>query len=172
MNKKFKKLSCLLSFIFLFTIVGCSKNSKNLEENNRLSNVNNEVSSENNDTNQVSKSTDYAGDTNILEDQYYYSKDDVIDYIHLYKKLPDNYITKADAKDMNWSPSDYTYVIGGDKFGNREGKLPKEKNRQYYEADVQEGYSEENRGPIRIVYSNDGLIFYTEDHYESFERVY
>ena len=60
--------------------------------------------------------------------------------------------------------------IGGDKFGNREGLLPKEDGRQYYECDVnyQGGY----RGAERIVFSNDGLIFYTDDHYNSFTQLY
>jgi guanyl-specific ribonuclease Sa len=60
--------------------------------------------------------------------------------------------------------------IGGDTFGNREGILPKEKGRKYYECDV--NYEGGYRGGERIVYSNDGLIFYTEDHYKSFEQLY
>lgn len=60
--------------------------------------------------------------------------------------------------------------IGGNKFGNREGLLPKEKGRTYYECDV--NYESGYRGEERIVYSNDGLIYYTGDHYESFELLY
>ena len=59
--------------------------------------------------------------------------------------------------------------IGGDKFGNREGLLPKESGRQYYECDID--YEGGYRNGKRIVYSNDGLIYYTEDHYESFEEI-
>jgi len=60
--------------------------------------------------------------------------------------------------------------IGGDTFGNREGLLPKADGRKYYECDV--NYEGGYRNGERIVYSNDGLIFYTDDHYESFEQLY
>ena len=59
--------------------------------------------------------------------------------------------------------------IGGDKFGNREGILPKEDGRVYYECDID--YEGGYRNEKRIVFSNDGLIFYTEDHYQSFEEL-
>ena len=60
--------------------------------------------------------------------------------------------------------------IGGAKFGNREGLLPKEDGRQYYQSDV--NYEGGYRGAERIVFSNDGLIFYTDDHYNSFTQLY
>ncbi len=60
--------------------------------------------------------------------------------------------------------------IGGDKFGNREGLLPIKKSRQYYECDVD--YESGWRNAKRIVYSNDGLIFFTDDHYASFKQLY
>ena len=59
--------------------------------------------------------------------------------------------------------------IGGDRFGNREGLLPEEDDRIYYECDID--YEGGYRNGKRIVFSNDGLIFYTEDHYESFEEI-
>ena len=62
-------------------------------------------------------------------------------------------------------------MVGGDSFGNREGQLPKKSGRRYYEADLKAGYTN-HRGPLRLVYSNDGLIFYTQDHYDSFEQLY
>ena len=107
----------------------------------------------------------------LKESGYYYARDDVALYIHLYGHLPDNYITKSEADQMGWSPEDRDYVVGGNRFGNREGKLPKKPGRQYYEADVQAGYTH-HRGPQRLVYSDDGLIFYTSDHYETFEQLY
>ena len=109
--------------------------------------------------------------TILDEDGYYYELQEVADYIYQYGHLPNNYITKAEASQMNWDTSQREYVIGGDKFGNREGLLPEEEGRQYYEADIQAGYTH-HRGPERIVYSNDRLIFYTPDHYESFEQLY
>ena len=60
--------------------------------------------------------------------------------------------------------------IGGDIFGNREGLLPEENERVYYECDV--NYAGGFRGSERVVFSDDGLIYYTGDHYESFEMLY
>ena len=101
----------------------------------------------------------------------------VAEYIHKYNKLPSNYITKNKARELGWE-SDKGNLwevtdemsIGGDKFGNREGLLPKKEGRIYYECDV--NYKGGYRGAERIVYSNDGLIFYTNDHYESFTQLY
>ncbi len=113
----------------------------------------------------------------IAEDGIYTTPEEVAEYIHLYEKLPSNYLTKKQAMDLGWDSSkgnlwDVTDkgVIGGDKFGNREGLLPKEKGRQYYECDV--NYEGSYRGGERIVYSKDGLIFYTKDHYKSFKQLY
>ena len=73
---------------------------------------------------------------------------------------------------MGWSVEDNDgYVIGGNRFGNREGLLPEEDGRQYFEADLIDGYTS-HRGPQRLVYSNDGLIFFSDDHYSSFTQLY
>lgn len=98
-------------------------------------------------------------------------------YIHTYNKLPSNYITKQEAEDLGWISSKGNLKkvapgksIGGDRFGNYEGKLPKARGRSYTECDIDfdGGY----RNSKRIIFSNDGLIFYTEDHYETFEQLY
>lgn len=112
----------------------------------------------------------------IAEDGSYYSKDDVALYIHTYGHLPDNYVTKKEARKAGWSSgSVQKYIpgaaIGGDVFSNREGLLPKKKGRTYYECDIDTN-GKKQRGDKRIIYSNDGLIFYTEDHYQSFEQLY
>ena len=60
--------------------------------------------------------------------------------------------------------------IGGDYFGNRENLLPNKKNRKWYECDI--NYNGGYRNSERIVFSNDGLIYYTSNHYESFEQLY
>lgn len=112
-------------------------------------------------------------------DEYgdYYTKDEVALYIHTYSKLPANFITKNEARDLGWEGGSVEEVcgeglaIGGDKFGNREGLLPKAKGRQYYECDI-DTVGKNSRGAKRIVYSNDGLIYYTDDHYESFTLLY
>lgn len=113
----------------------------------------------------------------ILESQTYSSKDDVASYLHLYGHLPDNYITKQDAQKLGWESSKGNLwdvapgkSIGGSRFGNYEGLLPESDSRQYYECDID--YNGGFRNEKRIVYSNDGLIYYTEDHYESFELLY
>lgn len=112
----------------------------------------------------------------IDEDGWYYSKDDVALYIYTYGKLPENFITKSEARDLGWTGGGVgSYkegaAIGGDKFGNREGLLPKKNGRQYYECDI-DTKGKGSRGAKRIVFSNDGLIYYTDDHYESFELLY
>ncbi|GGG65443.1 ribonuclease domain-containing protein [Paenibacillus radicis (ex Gao et al. 2016)] len=100
----------------------------------------------------------------------------VSDYIRQHHKLPDNFITKKEAEQLGWvaSKGNLNQVapgksIGGDRFGNREGLLPKEKNRIWYEADI--NYKKGTRGADRILYSNDGLIYMTTDHYKSFTDI-
>lgn len=114
--------------------------------------------------------------TTLNEDGWFYSAEDVSMYLVTYGCLPDNFITKEEARDLGWeggSVEEYApgCAIGGDRFGNREGLLPTAPGRQYYECDIDtDGRS--SRGAKRIVYSNDGLIYYTEDHYESFTLLY
>ena len=93
----------------------------------------------------------------------YTSAEDVVLYLHLYAHLPQNFITKKDARALGW--------IGGDRFGNYEGLLPDAPGREYHECDIDTLHAA-SRGAKRIVYSNDGLIYYTEDHYESFILLY
>jgi len=112
----------------------------------------------------------------IDENGSYDDKDNVALYIHTYGKLPPNYITKAEAEELGWEGGSVERYaegkcIGGSKFGNYEGLLPKKKDRQYYECDI-DTLGANSRGAKRIVYSNDGLIYYTDDHYESFELLY
>ena len=106
----------------------------------------------------------------------YTSKDDVALYIHTYGELPKNFITKKEAERLGWDGGSLERYapgksIGGSYFGNYEGKLPKKKGRTYYECDI-DTKGKRSRGPKRIVYSNDGLIYYTPDHYETFELLY
>ena len=106
----------------------------------------------------------------------YTSKEDVGLYLSTYGHLPENFITKNDARALGWSGGgldDYAYgkCIGGDRFGNNEGILPEARGRQYYECDI-DTLHKDSRGAKRIVFSDDGLIYYTEDHYESFDLLY
>ena len=120
---------------------------------------------------------DPKGNTESL-DEYgsYDSLNDVALYIQLYGELPDNYITKNEAEDLGWNGGSVERVapgkcIGGDRFSNREGLLPKANGRTWTECDI-DTLGENSRGAKRIVYSNDGLIYYTDDHYESFQQIY
>lgn len=112
----------------------------------------------------------------IDENGTYTSKDDVALYIHTYGHLPSNFVTKKEAQAKGWeggSLEDYFpgCSIGGDKFGNREGLLPSKKGRTYTECDI-DTKGKKSRGAKRIVFSNDGLIYYTDDHYETFTLLY
>ncbi len=109
-------------------------------------------------------------------DGSYTSKEDVALYLHLYGRLPGNFITKSEAKKLGWSGGGLDgYAdgksIGGDRFGNYEGLLPDAEGREYHECDIDTMHAS-SRGAKRIVYSNDGLIYYTDDHYESYTLLY
>lgn len=113
----------------------------------------------------------------IDEDGSYTSKDEVALYLHIYGHLPDNYITKKEAQNMGWDNKKGNLdevapgkSIGGSYFGNYEGLLPEKSGRKYYECDLD--YEGGYRGAKRLIYSDDGLIFYTEDHYKTFEQLY
>ena len=104
----------------------------------------------------------------------YTSKEDVALYIHLYGELPMNFMTKKHAKALGWEGGSLEPIapgmsIGGDHFGNYEGLLPE--GRDYTECDI-DTRGKDSRGAKRIIFSDDGLIYYTEDHYESFELLY
>ena len=113
----------------------------------------------------------------VSRDGNYNSMEEVALYLHIYEELPENFITKKEATNLGWESKEGNLwdvtdknSIGGDKFGNREGILPKAEGRQYYECDI--NYEGGFRGSERIVYSNDGLIYYTEDHYKTFKLIY
>lgn len=112
----------------------------------------------------------------IAEDGAYTSKEDVAQYIHTYQTLPDNFITKSEARALGWEGGSLEKYapgkcIGGDRFGNYEGLLPEQDGRTYTECDI-DTLGASGRGTKRLVFSNDGLIYYTEDHYESFTLLY
>jgi len=110
----------------------------------------------------------------VTEDGEYTAPEDVAEYLHLYGHLPGNFITKKQAQALGWDSS-RNYVsdaapgksIGGDYFGNYEKLLPEG---NYHECDV--NYSGGRRGAERIIYGDDGSVWYTSDHYQSFEQLY
>ena len=112
----------------------------------------------------------------IDENGSYSTRDELALYIHIYGCLPQNFVTKSEARAAGWeggSLEDYLpgKCIGGDRFGNREGLLPDAPGRSWTECDVNT-LGAGSRGAERIVFSNDGLIYYTGDHYGSFELLY
>lgn len=113
----------------------------------------------------------------VEKDGWYTSKEEVALYIHTYGRLPGNFISKTKARDRGWEASEGNLdevcpgmSIGGSRFYNDDGKLPKKSGRQWTECDI--NYNGGYRGAERIVFSNDGLIYYTADHYQTFERLY
>ena len=185
MKYKFKKtlLYVALLMALVLSLVGCSRKPKVVEPGTGAGVS--EATAVDNSSAVVSEittvdssiSADNASVEEALpEDGTYTSKEDVALYIHIYGKLPSNFITKKEAKKLGWpggSLEDYApgKSIGGDYFGNYEGLLPTKEGRKYYECDI-DTLGKSKRGAKRIIYSNDGLIFYTEDHYESFELLY
>jgi len=118
----------------------------------------------------------YAPEDLLDPDGIYTSKEDVALYIHLYGTLPQNFMTKDEARDLGWEGGgleDFApgKCIGGDRFGNYEGLLPDADGRRWTECDI-DTLGKDSRGAKRIVFSNDGLIYYTDDHYESFALLY
>ena len=154
MLKKYRSINFIITLLIIIaTISGCSVDT---HQDNLKENINHTIV--------------------VEENSEYQSKIEVAEYIHIYKKLPSNYITTNEAKKMGW-PDEGTLdkilpgkSIGGDKFGNYENKLPQVSGRVYRECDID--YNGGKRNAKRIVYSNDGNIYYTEDHYNSFEHLY
>ena len=198
-----KLLSLLLSLIFAVTAIsGCGgiELGDILEEVEYLAGLESEytddttteplddVKEEQTDTSQETETTNQPEDVTTRQpditqetetiDEYgtYTSKEDVALYIHTYRKLPQNFITKNEARNLGWQGGgleDYApgKCIGGDYFGNFEGLLPEKDGREYTECDI-DTLGKSSRGAKRIVFSNDGLIYYTDDHYESFTLLY
>ncbi|MDO4615752.1 MAG: ribonuclease domain-containing protein [Lachnospiraceae bacterium] len=161
--KQFKKYAALFAMVLLLLLTACGyKKSPSGNAPKK-------------DSSYTDRTTE-AADTTLDEDGSYTSKEDVALYLYTYKHLPDNFITKKEAKALGWpggSLEDYApgKSIGGDYFGNYEGVLPEKKGRSYHECDI-DTLGASKRGAKRIVYSDDGLIYYTEDHYETFELLY
>ena len=101
----------------------------------------------------------------------------IVNYLGAYGKLPENFITKKEAQNLGWD-SWHNYVgdvapgksIGGDRFGNYERRLPSKEGRTWYECDA--NYRGKARGAERVLFSSDGLYYYTSDHYKTFKQMY
>ena len=176
MNLK-RKLGKLLSFLLLLALsvtlfTGCTQEDAELALDVLNAVLETEVEED-----VYEETTETATKDAISEDGTYTSKEDVAEYLHTYGHLPSNFIKKKAAQKLGWVSSEGNLwdvapgmSIGGDYFGNYEGILPESNDRDYYECDID--FDGSYRGAKRIVYSNDGLIYYTEDHYETFELLY
>lgn len=123
------------------------------------------------------KSDESSSNSAISEDGTYTSKDEVALYIHTYGHLPDNFVSKTKARNAGWDSKERNLdevlpgmSIGGSEFKNYDGQLPDAAGRIWTECDI--NYTGGYRGSERIVFSNDGLIYYTGDHYQTFEQLY
>ncbi|MBO7658850.1 MAG: hypothetical protein J6T65_06005 [Clostridia bacterium] len=108
----------------------------------------------------------------IDENGSYFDRDNVALYIKTYGKLPPNFITKQEARNLGWKSGNVQKyapgkAIGGDTFQNKEGILPKTSGVTYKECDIDTN-GKKDRGSKRIVFGSDGRIFYTEDHYNTY----
>ena len=192
-----KWLSLILAFLLAFSLAGCTQEEmelagavldivleETLEESEtpavteKAPDVTAEAPKQ--ETEEVAPETpevpESPAEELLPEDGSYTTKEDVALYIYTYGHLPHNFITKKEAEKLGWpggslEPYAPGMCIGGNRFGNYEGLLPEKDGRTYTECDI-DTLGAEKRGAKRIVFSNDGLIYYTDDHYESFELLY
>lgn len=123
---------------------------------------------------QTDAETQAETEPEIVWGETYTAPEDVAEYLHIYGELPENFITKKEAKKLGWESSEGNLwevapgmSIGGDYFGNYEGILP---DGDYRECDV--NFDGGYRGAERIIYGEDGSIYYTDDHYKTFTQLY
>lgn len=179
-----RKLSLLLVLLFALALAACAARPETVPvADEPLPELvllpgegDTQPSAENGDGDEAQLPSEASGEETLAEDGVYDSKEDVALYIHLYGHLPGNYITKKEAEALGWSggslePYAPGKCIGGGRFGNYEGLLPTADGRRYTECDI-DTLGKQSRGAKRIVFSNDGLIYYTDDHYETFELLY
>ena len=165
MNMKRKLTALLLLLALLLSLTACGDAAQTIDTVQQAAQTVQEIAAA-----QEEETPD------IEEDGTYTTKEDVARYIHTYGHLPDNFITKKQAQALGWEggslePYAPGKCIGGSRFGNYEGTLPEKDGRTYTECDI-DTLGAEKRGGKRIVFSNDGLIYYTEDHNETFEPLY
>ena len=184
-----KWLQYFLVFLLAFTLSGCGAAPESAEKtgssalSGKTSDTaqsedeeNPKIDESSQESDDIPHQTTSDEDSELQEDGVYTSRDEVAQYIFTYGYLPSNFITKKEAKALGWEggglePYAPGKCIGGSRFGNYEGLLPEKEGRVYTECDI-DTLGADRRGAKRIVFSNDGLIYYTEDHYESFELLY
>ena len=170
---KYRVLSLILAILAIISLTACGLSGiiPEFESEQPFFTAESEIEKES-----VPETGQTDPDTVLPESGEYDSRDEVALYINIYGHLPSNYITKKEAEALGWSGGGLDRYaagksIGGSRFGNYEGRLPEAPGREYFECDI-DTRGKSSRGAKRIVYSNDGLIYYTEDHYESFVLLY
>ena len=181
--------------MMLSVVLGCTSNKKEtppanqtkITENQNKANSNAVKAADNDkqvkqqkqngsEKNVANADTETKAKVDVVKGKAYTDKDHVAAYIHVYKTLPPNYITKGQANKLGWKTKGSLdqvapgKSIGGDRYGNYEKKLPDKQGRTWKECDID--YVRGNRNAKRICFSNDGLIYYTSSHYQKFERLY
>lgn len=165
MKNNFMQKVCFvfLSLFITISLLGCSSTNKNIvkeKQNIKTENV----------------KTDSTKNEAVKNKKIINDFQGVADYIHKNGRLPDNFITKEQAIKLGWTTGkDLDKVapgksIGGDIFTNAEKSLPSAPKRVWRECDI--NYNGGKRGADRILYSNDGLIYSTSDHYKTFKLLY
>ena len=181
--------------MMLSVVLGCTSNKKEtppanqtkITENQNKANSNAVKAADNDkqvkqqkqngsEKNVANADTETTAKVDVVKGKAYTDKDHVAAYIHVYKTLPPNYITKGQATKLGWKTKGTLdqvapgKSIGGDRYGNYEKKLPDKQGRVWKECDID--YVKGNRNAKRICFSNDGLIYYTSSHYLIFEKLY
>ena len=188
-----KIFSLLLSLLLVVSVIaGCSASKKTNDAGNTKITVSVGNEKQNNpqqidnskkltakNTNNANSDANIKANSNkisVSRTEFYTDKEHVAAYINEFRRLPNNYITKGEAKKLGWQTKGTLdkvapgKSIGGDRYGNDEGLLPKKSGRVWTECDID--YVKGNRNAKRIVFSNDGLIYYTGDHYKTFTKLY
>ena len=166
-----KKLKLSFAFLFSAFLVACSTPTVSSDDSDEQSSSSEKQSSSSIATKSIYKAVEESG--------LYTTKDSVAAYLCKFDKLPSNYVGKNEGMSLFESKTGNTFekwnfnpwttlgvMIGGDVFDNREGLLP---SGSYHEADVD--YSAKNRGTKRLIYQSDCVIYYTADHYETFNKL-
>lgn len=173
MNRQNIKLGLffIIGLLTAFLVMYFFQNYKLEKKNDASSNM--EVASSNKDDKGNSADVNASPSKNTESIDELTNEKKVINYVKATRHLPDYYVTKSQAKKSGWIPSKGNLcdvlpgkAIGGDRFSNREKNLPG--NEQYYEADV--NYSCGNRNADRIIFTKNGDVFLTKDHYKSFQK--
>ncbi|WP_082824066.1 ribonuclease domain-containing protein [Crenobacter luteus] len=99
---------------------------------------------------------------------------EVLTSLNRHGRLPDRFVTKREAREAGWRPGTGLWSvpglngksIGGDRFGNRERRLP---DARWREADLD--YQGGKRNAKRLLFADSGRRFVTVDHYQTFREI-